>query len=238
MSKKEIGLIAIFGVFAFVASNSLLAQAAANAKYKEGTHYIAIQNAPMTSGNTVEVAEAFSYLCPHCASFEPYISSWEQRKPGYVRFRRIPVVFGRSTWEIYAQAYVTAELMGIADASHSALMDKLWKEKEVPRNMEELSQFYAAFGVDPAKFVATSKSFAVDAKLRKDQRDVQTFGVTGTPSLVVNGKYLVAGNQAVANYDMMLDVVDYLVSLESAAATGAAAAQETAAVGDNPQAGD
>ena len=238
MSKKEFGLLALVSVFFLVGSTSAPAQGAANAKYKEGIHYTAIENAPMTDGKTVEVAEAFSYLCPHCASFEPYISSWEQRKPENVRFRRIPVVFGRSTWEIYARAYVTAELMGVADASHSALMDKLWKEKEVLRNMEELGQFYAAFGVDPAKFVATSKSFAVDAKLRKDQRDVQTFGVTGTPSLVVNGKYLVAGNQAVANYDVMLDVVDYLVSLESASGKVAATTQEAAAERENLQPGD
>ncbi len=233
MNKKEIGLLAVLSAFLIFASSTVLGQGTQTASYQEGVHYNAIANAPMASGDTVEVAEAFSYMCTHCATFEPYISRWEQRKHENVIFRRIPVVFGRDSWEVYARAYVTAEIMGIADAAHGALMDKIWKEKQVPRSLEELSKFYAAYGADPVRFVATSKSFAVDAKLRKDQRTVQTAGVQGTPSLIINNRYLVAGNEAVANYDVMLDVVDYLVALESAtqtatATTPAAAAEENA----------
>lgn len=235
MNKKEIGLLAVLSAFFILASGTVLAQGAPTPKYQEGVHYNAIADAPIASGGAVEVAEAFSYMCTHCASFEPYISHWTQRKPENVSFRRIPVVFGRDSWEVYARAYVTAEIMGIADAAHGALMDKIWKEKQPPRSLEELSKFYAVYGADPARFVATSKSFAVDAKLRKDQRTVQTAGVQGTPSLIVNNRYLVAGNEAVANYDVMLDVVDYLVALESAAQT-ATATTPAAAAKENVQA--
>jgi len=217
MKINRIGLWVVSIALSLATGSSAVAQTPANAKYKEGVHYTAIPNATQTGGDKVEVVEAFSYLCSHCATFEPYISNWAQHKPENVVFRRIPVVFGRSSWEVYAQAYVTAELMGIADAAHGALMDKLWKEKSVMRTVEELGQFYSAFGVNPEKFVATSKSFAVNAKLRKEQRDVQTAGVRGTPSLIVNGKYLVSGNEAIGSYDVMLDVIDYLVSLEAAA---------------------
>jgi len=235
MNKKAIGLLAILGVCLSIESSTLVAaEAQPAAKFQEGVHYTAIENAPIAGGDTVEVVEAFSYMCPHCASFEPYISSWEKRKPENVIFRRIPIVFGRASWEVYARAYVTAEMMGIADAAHAALMDKLWKAKEVPRSIEELGQFYSSYGADPAKFVATSKSFAVDAKLRKDQRDAQTAGVQGTPSIIVNGKYLVSSNPAVANYDVMLDVVDYLVNLELAAHK-VAAAKPQSAPGDTMQ---
>ncbi len=229
MNKKAIGLMLLPGICFLLVSNMLLAQAAPKPKYEEGVHYKVIENAPVRSGDKVEVAEAFSYMCPHCGSFEPFISNWLKRKPENVVFKRIPVVFGHGSWEMYARAYVTAELMGIADASHTALMDKLWKAREVPRSIEELAAFYSAYGVDPEKFVATSKSFAVDAILRKGQREVQADGVQGTPSLIVNGKYLVAGNEALASYDVMLDVVDYLVSLESAEHKAAAGAQAAAA---------
>jgi predicted DsbA family dithiol-disulfide isomerase len=78
--------------------------------------------------------------------------------------------------------------------------------------------------------VATSKSFAVDAKLRKEQTVVQESGVHGTPSLIVAQKYLVAGNEAVANYDAMLSVVDFLIAKEYAerklATPAAASAKE------------
>ncbi len=217
------------GALALISSGSAMAQTAQSPVYQDGVHYITIENAPVKNTGDVEVVEAFSYLCTHCATFEPFITSWKQRKPENVTFKRIPVVFGRGNWEIYARAYVTAELMGIADEAHGDLMDKIWKEREVLRSVEELAEFYAAYGPKPAEFVATSKSFAVDAKMRKDQRVLQTAGVRGTPSLVVDGKYLVAGNAAVANYDVMLDVVDYLVALEAANRTVPAAASTEAA---------
>jgi len=223
--------MALVSVALMSASGLLLAQADAP-KYQEGVHFEAIEGAPVRTDDGVEVVEAFSYMCTHCATFEPYITSWKQRKPEAVTFKRIPVVFGRSSWELYARAYVTAEMMGIADKAHGELMDKIWKEREIMRDMDELAAFYAGFGVDADTFLATSKSFAVDAKMRKDQRSLQTAGVRGTPSLVVEGKYLVAGNEAVANYDVMLDVVDFLANRELAAKASRSAAQAPAEGGD------
>ncbi len=190
----------------------------ANSKYQAGVHYTPIENAKATVPGTVEIVEAFSYMCTHCATFEPYIESWKKRLPENVKFVRFPVVFGRGTWELYARAYVTADVMGIAEKAHSPLMDKIWKEREVLKSMEELAAFYAEFGADPDEFIATSKSFAVDAKMRRDQRFLMEAGVNSTPNMVVNGKFLVAGNAAVANYDQLLAVVDHLVAQELAAA--------------------
>jgi predicted DsbA family dithiol-disulfide isomerase len=60
--------------------------------------------------------------------------------------------------------------------------------------------------------------------LRRDQQTVQTAGVRGTPSMIVGGKYLVAGSEAVANYDVMLDVVNFLIEVDLAAQAVAAPA--------------
>ena len=164
----------------------------------------------------MEVTELFSYLCTHCYTFDAYVDGWLKRKPENVTFKRIPVVFGRSSWELYARGYVTAEMMNLSDEAHLALMDRLWKEKKIIRSMDELADFYTQFGADKEKFLSTSRSFAVDGKLRKDQLLVQTYGIRGTPSMVVNGKYRVAGNAAVPSFDVILDVVDYLIEMESA----------------------
>jgi predicted DsbA family dithiol-disulfide isomerase len=65
---------------------------------------------------------------------------------------------------------------------------------------------------------------------------VQESGVQGTPSLIVAQKYLVAGNEAVANYDAMLSVVDFLIAKEYAerklATPEAASANEPAKSGE------
>lgn len=224
MRSRKIALFGLLAAILFTGSTGLEAQGNPGAKYQEGIHYALIENAPITTGSKVAVVEAFSYMCNHCATFEPYITSWKQRIPANVDFKRIPVVFGRGSWELYARAYVTAELMGIAEKAHGALMDKLWKEKQVLKTIDELAKFYSAFGVEAGNFVATSNSFAVDAKMRRDQQAVQTAGVQGTPSLIVGGKYLVSGNEAVANYDVMLDVVNFLIEVDLAAQAAAAPA--------------
>ena len=137
--------------------------------------------------------------------------------PEGVSFRRVPAVFGRESWELYARAYVTAEMMNVSGEAHAALMDRIWKDKQIMRNIDELATFYSQFGIDREKFISTSRSFAVDGKLRKDQALIQAWGIRGTPSLVLNGKYLIAGSAAVTSYDVMFDIVNYLVELEKPA---------------------
>ena len=122
-------------------------------RFQEGIHYFEVdQPTPLPEGSPQILVEAFSYMCSHCNTFEPYITNWQQRMPEGVEFRRIPVVFGRKSWEIYARAYVTAEMMGVAHAAHAGVMDAIWKERNVMKSMEELAEFYAEYGVDAEKF--------------------------------------------------------------------------------------
>ena len=214
MKKIFIHLVLMLAA-ALLLSAPVHAQNRSSVPYQEGLHYFLIEEGAPAPGGSAELIEVFSYMCTHCNTFEPYINSWAVRNADNVKFSRIPVVFGRKAWEIYARAYVTAQMMGLGDDAHAAMMDKLWKEKSVMRSMEDLAAFYSNFGVDPKTFLATSKSFAVDARMRKQQRLVQTYGVTATPALVLNSKYRIAGNAAVPSFDVMLDVVDYLIAAEA-----------------------
>jgi len=185
--------------------------------YQEGVHYFKVNQIPADTGSdTVEVTELFSYACSHCNTMEPYVQSWAQSKPDNVVFNRIAVAFGRKAWEMMARAYITAEMLGIEEESHTAMMDAIWKEGKQFRSLDDLADFYSGFGVERSAFLANYQSFAADSALRKSQRDVQLFGITGTPSLVVNRKYRIQSSKDVRDYNAMLDVVDYLVDMESA----------------------
>ena len=178
--------------------------------FQEGVHYFEIDQAPVER-DYVEVVEVFSYLCNHCASFEPFVQAWKARKPENVELKRIPVVFGRRAYELYARGYVTASLMGIEEESHVAMMDAIWKDRRQMRSLDDLADFYTQFGVSRESFLATAQSFSVDTQIRREQKMVATYGITGTPTMVVNGRYRVPNNSDV------FDVVDYLVARELAA---------------------
>ncbi len=124
-------------------------KAAQPCNIRKGLHYFLIEGAPPVPEGSNEVVEVFSYMCSHCNTFEPYINSWAKRNAENVRFSRIPVVFGRKAWEIYARAFVTAQMMGLGDEAHAALMEAIWKDKVVMRSMQDLAEFYSKFGVDP-----------------------------------------------------------------------------------------
>jgi thiol:disulfide interchange protein DsbA len=224
MKRYSIGLVLTLALLSLACTAQ--AQGAKPVPYQEGLHYFLIDGAPATANRPMELVEAFSYLCSHCNTFEPYLGAWKKRKPDHVEFRRIPVIFGRGSWELYARGYVTAEMMNVGEDAHTAMMDRLWKEKNTIRSMEELAEFYSQFGVDKEKFLATSGSFAVETRLKKDQQKIQSFGITATPSLVLNGKYRIVGSAAVPSFDVMLDVVDFLIAAESAGT------QQTSAAAD------
>ena len=186
--------------------------------YQEGVHYFKIDQVPAkTDSGIVEVTELFSYACSHCNTFEPYVQSWLKTKADNVKFNRIAVGFGRKSWEMMARSYIVAEMLGIVEESHVAMMDAIWKQGKQFRNLDELADFYSGFGVERSAFIAHFQSFAADSQLRKSQRDVQLFGITGTPSLVVNRKYRITSSKHVKDFNAMLDVVDFLVVKETRA---------------------
>lgn len=186
--------------------------------YQEGVHYFIIDQTPaQNDSGIVEVTELFSYACSHCNTFEPYMQSWMKSKPENAKLNRIAVAFGRRAWEMMARGYITAEMLGIVEESHIAMMDAIWKHGKQFRNLDELADFYSGFGVERKAFIDTFNSFAVDSQLRKSQRDVQLFGITGTPSLVVARKYRITSNKDVRDFNAMLDVVNYLVEKETTA---------------------
>lgn len=212
---------------AFLVSGATAVAQDSVGQFQEGVHYHKID--PPLNGKPVDgvrVTEVFSYLCNHCATFEPYMQAWKTRKPENVELTRIPVEFGRAIWGLYARAYVTADLLGVAEEGHVAMMDALWKESRQMRSMEELAGFYAGYGVDEEKFLATANSFAVDMRMRNEQNMVRAAGVSGTPSMLVNGKYRVSAGGPVNSFDAMLEIVDALVAAEQAAETAAAPATD------------
>ena len=183
-------------------------------RFQEGVHYVKFDQVTAPAAGEVEVIEVFSYMCSHCNTFEPYMQSWKSSKAENVTLNRIPVGFGRRAWELLAQGYVTAELLGIADESHVPMMNAIWKQGQQMRSLDDLATFYSQFGVDKEAYIATFNSFAADSMMRKEQRDAQLFGVNATPTLIVNRQYKVSNNKNVSSFPAMLDVVNFLIEKE------------------------
>ena len=184
--------------------------------YLAGTHYEEIARpVPTVDKGKVEVTEAFGYLCPHCASFEPMLHSWSQQQAEDVAFVRVPVVFSRS-WEPLARAYYSADLMNVIDKTHQATFDALHKERRRFRSLEDLADFYADLGVDKDKFTKMNQSFAVNMRMNQGAAKLNGYGIQSVPTLIVNGKYRITAETA-GGHVGMLKVAQFLIEKERAA---------------------
>jgi protein dithiol oxidoreductase (disulfide-forming) len=180
----------------------------------EGTDYAVIQTPEQPSGDKVQVVEVFGYGCPICNAFQPHLAKWEQTLPSDVQFSYMPAAFGADPehcWDDFARAFFAAQAMGIQAKSH----DNIYKAKFDQNRIENCSQIpavYADYGVDAKVFASTMQSFAVSAKVHEAHDQViLRWGVDGTPTIVVDGKYRALMTHA-GGPDGMLHTVDWLIA--------------------------
>ena len=206
----------------------LLASLSVHAQqYQAGKHYTLIEPAVNTQAEQgqVEVVEVFSYACPHCYRFQPHIDEWLSDKPDYVTFRRVAAQFN-PTYEVFARAFVTADMMGLVDKTHAPMFAALHDERRKFRSMQDVADFYAEYGADKGRFLSTAESFAVVTRMNKEAKDTRDYGIRGTPSLVVAGKYLISANEDVPTHAELIKVMQYLVEQEHQATTAAVTSNE------------
>lgn len=172
----------------------------------------------------IEVVEVFSYICPACARFEPVFSGWAAGAPSDVRVTYVPASFN-AQWEPYARAFIVADAMGIADESHTDLFHAIHVARTLPGegqkpDEQKVAEFYAKYGADPKQFLADMHSFSTDAKLKRAHQYMLRERVGGTPTVLVNGKYVVTTRKS---YEDIARVTDALIARERAARDGAGA---------------
>lgn len=212
MNKTLRGVIALLSL--------LLTQSLVDLKAAElvaGTDYDLVKPAqPTQDPQKIEVLEFFWYGCPHCLEFEPDLNAWIKTKPDSVTFIHQPAVFNEQ-WAAHAKAFFTAEALGVADKMHADFFDAIQHQKQKLSTEEELAPFFVAHGVSEAAFHQAYKSFAVDSKMRLANGLAAKYGVTGTPSMVVNGKYLISPGKA-KSFERMIEITNALIKKEQAEA--------------------
>ncbi len=167
------------------------------------------------AGGKIEVAEVFGYVCIHCAHFEPQFEAWQAKQAADVRVTPVPAVFG-GYWMPYARAYYAAEQLNVLKASHAEVFKALHFSGELPlqnASDNEIANWYARYGANPAQFVLAMNSDATKAKLQKAFDWERATQVEGTPTLIVDGKYRVLGK----DFDDVLRITDALIAKERAA---------------------
>jgi thiol:disulfide interchange protein DsbA len=212
-----------------------LVPAAASAQWVEGKHYFPVKPAQRTNvaAGKVEVAEAFSYGCPACYSFNPIAKQLEAKLPKNAQFIYQHASFNPSeSWPLFQRAYLTAVALGVDKKTHDAMFEAIWKTGELavidsrtnrlknPQpNMDQVAKFYerTTGTVKAADFLNATKSMGVQVAINRTEAWLRATQVDSTPTIVVNGKYRLTV-QSAGGVEQMYALIDHLVEKESAGA--------------------
>ena len=184
----------------------------------EGVDYEVIPNgqplAPLDG--KIEVVEVFAYWCGHCNEFEPLVQAWKAKLPSDVRFTFLPMAGGPN--DTLARIYFAAETTGMLDKVHDTMFHAIHAERSLPpsASVDQILEYLGTKGVDTRTLGAAVESFAMNTRLNQALQFSQRSGVTGTPTMVVNGKYRILGK----SQDDVLQIANGLIARERAAAAG------------------
>lgn len=187
---------------------AVLALLCATSAHAEGGAGYTLLNPPQptTGGKKVEVLEFFFYGCPHCYHLHPLLTEWEKKKPKDVELQYVPTIFNAG-WEPMAYTFYALEALGQRQQLHDALFEA-WNVQNIDLSDEgKIADFVARHGVDPAKFGAAYNSFSVQSKVVRSNQMVQSFGIRGTPTIAVDGKYIITGLQPADTIRVLDEVI-------------------------------
>lgn len=181
-----------------------------NAFAQQGKTYTLITPPqPTETGKNIEVLEVFYYGCPHCFDLEPSLNAWVKQLPKDVTFRRLPAIF-RDSWVPLTKAYYTLEALGLTEKLHGDIFNAMHVENINLSDEKTLFDWMAKHGVDSKTFADTYNSFSVQSKVMRAKQLTKAYGVTGVPSLIVDGKYLTSSSTA-GSHAASLQVADQLI---------------------------
>ena len=129
----------------------------------------------------------------------------------YVQLIRLP-----ATWnpvvKMHARVFYTIELLG-----KPQLHDEVFREINVKGNRmdtpEKIEAFFVSRGVSKDEFQKAFSSFAVESKILQAEDLNKRYKITGTPTIVVNGKYVTDVGMA-GDEDKLFQVVNELAARE------------------------
>lgn len=153
---------------------------------------------PHTVGPTdarVKIEEFGDFQCPSCGILHPVLKKLEAEYDSRVAvtFREFPLAPVHPNAVEAARAAEAAGLQGRFWQMHDLLYDyqAAWSDSSSVRSV--FAQYAADMGLDAPRLLRDMDSKVVRDRLIADQRRGASLGVTGTPTLFING-HLVADN--------------------------------------------
>ena len=184
----------------------------AQAQLAAGRDYAVIDPAlPTDSPAKIEVIEFFSYACPHCNDLNPKIHQWAEKLPADVVFKRVAIP-GSPYYTLMSKFFYALEASGELEKLDSAVFQAIHAKGLKLIDNKSLIEWVTSQGGDAQKFTTAINSFGVDSKVKRAGQLSQSARIQGVPALMVDGRYLVIG-QDVKSYGDLLALTGKVIDM-------------------------
>jgi thiol:disulfide interchange protein DsbA len=163
----------------------------------------------VSTGERIEVLEFFYYGCPVCYEAQPHIARWLLKAGPGVAILRVPAAFTESS-ESFARTFYTLGAMNQIARLHWPLYDNHHFDGKELNEEKNIVAWVAANGVDRARFVELWHSDQVKAQVAAAKKALDSYGIKGVPTFVVDGKYATSARLA-GSVPHMMETLAYLV---------------------------
>lgn len=192
----------------------------ADGNYVEGVHYRALAAPIPASSDSISVTEFFWYGCPHCELFEKPLHNWEKTMANGVSLVQSPAVWSEAM-KLHAKVFFIVQQMENKQQVHAALFNEIIGLREVRGLSEQqakLGAFLSGYGLSEPEFTEKLNSVDITSKLKQAIQLMSSAEIQGTPTILVNGRYIVL-NESASSAEQVMDIAGYLVELEKARLT-------------------
>ena len=174
---------------------------------------------PVATGDQVEVIEFFWYGCPYCFELQPPLEAWLRKKPADTAFRRVPAVRSEK-WEPYVRIFYALAELDELERLHQKVYEAHHVDGLAISQPEVVAQWAASQGIGRERWLAAYNSPRAAEGVAVARESTARYKVPGTPSFVVDGRYLTSGILAGSVPDL-IPVLDELIRLARADRTRA-----------------
>lgn len=186
----------------------------------EGRDYVEVGPFPVDAGQRIEVIEFFFYGCESCYRIEPVLRNWVLQHESLIDFKLIPAL-RRSAWIPLSDLFFSLHALGLLPQLHDRVYVAIHEQDRRLSSRREQVKWAAEQGIDEAVFENTVASDATAIATQQARDATVVYGISVTPSIVVDGRYLTTGAM-IGNASRVSPVLDQLLELARVARSGIA----------------
>lgn len=146
------------------------------------------------------MVEYTDFQCPFCNRVQPTISALLERYDGKIRhvFKNLPLP-NHPQAQLAAEAALCAQDQGKFWQFHDWLF-----ANQRTMNRESMVAAAGELGMDADAFAACIDDGTYGASVRADMNEARSFGITGTPGFLINGR-VITGAQPIEQFAAIID---------------------------------